>query len=233
VYLYRILIEINYCFIRFLVSILIADRGWDEEIAAAYFDESLIRQVSWFVERRKDQPGTRFVSHSSGKVSAAVSIAGVGGASASASTRSGKPPLPTAPKLNSKNGFEGLSVDDDDSVTGPATQSSRPQMYGGIESSSLSAGPPLLGRYGSGDPQDDISLISSIGDRDPGLNVFDDDESIASTSTHATGVTGMTKGSVYISNNEQRYYLPELEYLETDEVSPYRLCCTFEVRLHQ
>ena len=218
---------------------MIADRGWDEEIAAAYFDESLIRQVSWFVDRQRDQPGTRSIPHSSGKVSTTASVAGGGGANAGMSTRSrnGKPPLPlpTAPKLNSKNGFEGLSMDDDDSVTGPTAQSLRPPMYGGIESSSLVTGPPpLLGRYGSGDPQDDISLISSIGDPgDPGLNVLEDDESIASTSTHATGVTGMTRGSVYINrNSEQRYYLPELEYLETDEVSPYRLCCTFEVLFH-
>jgi hypothetical protein len=33
---------------RFLVNMLLCNRGWDEAIASAFFDELLMRQVSWY-----------------------------------------------------------------------------------------------------------------------------------------------------------------------------------------
>ena len=38
---------------RFLINLLISDRGWDTEVATAVLNESLVRQVSWFLSPRK------------------------------------------------------------------------------------------------------------------------------------------------------------------------------------
>ena len=40
---------------RFLINLLLSDRGWDEEVASAYFNEYLIRQVSWFLSSKKER----------------------------------------------------------------------------------------------------------------------------------------------------------------------------------
>ena len=36
-----------------MINLLISDRGWDTEVATAVLNESLVRQVSWFLSPRK------------------------------------------------------------------------------------------------------------------------------------------------------------------------------------
>ena len=38
---------------RFLVYLLLSDRGWDSQVRDAYFEEALTRQVSWFTKEHK------------------------------------------------------------------------------------------------------------------------------------------------------------------------------------
>ena len=54
---------------RFLIHLLLSDRGWDRDFAEAYLTEALSRQVSWYVKQRLDGRSSRVEADVSDDVS--------------------------------------------------------------------------------------------------------------------------------------------------------------------
>ena len=243
----------NPCLGRFLINLLLSDRGWDDEIASAYFQESLARQVSWFLtNNKKNVMSNAYKGRESGTASGGQVNNSNNNSNSNSNINQDVPPIsPTG-----KNRVSSGSVGGSGSRRMLGVQGSRI----GIQAGGM-ARDRIVNLSGPAAAQS-LEFLSTEYDNRRGMSfngegynhvgnesVYDDDAPdgcsvISSSNMHEYEYRGYTsrKGSTaHNSSNtpntmkastngvRARSYI-ELAQLETDPVCAYRLVTTFEVK---
>ena len=232
---------------RFLINLLLSDRGWDAEVASAYFNEYLIRQVSWFLSNHKerkieternawdiDRGGGHPHFEKSGLVQSTSHVA-------SQTQSQGR---------NHRNTATDAS-DIDYKHLGGSWKGTNVRGHGEkvVTLSEPSAAHSLLSLSAEYDKRRMMSMNRDSGSQVGNESVYDDNTpdgcSVISSSnmheftnynrSHTHNQSGHKKQSASnapASDNAHTYATSysELALLENDPISPYRLVTTFEVR---
>lgn len=229
---------------RFLINLLLSDRGWDNEVASAYLNESLVRQVSWFISTHTE--------HDPPSVGNSLNDEREG---------TGKYPGIAGTLDASLGGFNIQSQDGSRRSIGPdslgirrdsqRTDSNRKGLgLGGLKDKIVSLSGPtaaqsLVSLSFEYDKRRMMSISRDSGSQVGNESVYDDDAPDGCSVISSSNMHEFTSYNLSHNYNQDRNRTlnvsgtdtthtratsyAELVQLESDPVCPYRLVTTFEV----